>query len=65
MFYFTTPFPWAKFGQNMKEVVYILQIKDDNRRTFMINALIQSLKYRTGYSKLSNLKERQNNVPRI
>lgn len=99
-FYFTTPFPWTKFGKAMNDFIIesdiskwdyrnpvlkpknlttddlvkickwlklefnfnpekladIFQIKDDYRRAFLINSLIQSIKYRAGYSKLSNLK---------
>lgn len=99
-FYFTTPFSWTEFGQQVKEFVVesdiskwdyrnpvlkphamsteelhkicrwlklafnfnpkkianILQIKDYYRRMFLINCLIQSLKYRTGDLRISNYK---------
>lgn len=47
---------WLKleFNFNPKKIADIVQIKDDYRRMFMINALIQSLKYRAGRSKLSD-----------
>ncbi|WP_424355521.1 B12-binding domain-containing radical SAM protein [Methanobacterium sp. MBAC-LM] len=99
-FYFTTPFLWTEFGQQMKKYIVesdiskwdyrnpilkphamsleelhkicrwlklafnfnpkkiasIIQINDDYRRMFLINCLIQSLKYRTGDLEISKYK---------
>ncbi len=43
-----------KFNFNPEKIANIIKIKDDYRRMFLINALIQSLKYRAGYSSLSD-----------
>lgn len=46
---------WMKleFNYNPKKILDIMQIEDDYRQKFLINSIIQSLKYRSGNSKLS------------
>lgn len=46
---------WIKleFNYNPKKILDIMQIDDDYRQKFLINSIIQSLKYRSGNSKLS------------
>lgn len=43
-----------EFNFNPQKIATVLQIKDPYRKKFLVNSLIQSLKYRSGESKVSN-----------